>query len=118
MSEKSNYSSLYKKIDRLFIGPVKLSVEWEEDLEVEGDPCQGCFSPSESLIQICINPTLGAQQVTFLHEIVHAILHETGVSSSLTEESEELVCRVVSLFFSQILRNQPEVVEFLKIRGQ
>lgn len=69
------------------LGPIAVSVV----PSIEDDECNGLWLSDPRTIQIRSGLSLTEQWWTLHHEIMHAILHDCGVST-LPEPDEEAVC--------------------------
>ena len=78
----------------------------------EGEPLYGLYHDGE----IIIDPGVRHVRDTLLHEALHALIAQTGLSESpgpLHGESEEQVVRALTPLLLHLLVENPRLVEFL-----
>lgn len=86
----------------------------EETLIVDGLECGAEVDYNAATIKISSRADKvggGAKAKILMHEIVHAILHERGLSKA--SEDEELVEELAKGFVS-LVRQNPELINFIK----
>ena len=89
------------------IGPIDYELELIEDLQAEdGDPVDGwiCYAAGAIRLRAALNPQL--RRVTLWHEILHAVLTQTGRQRHNEGELDALAHGIV-----QVLRDNPELRE-------
>lgn len=68
--------------------------------------------------EICVNTNLSKREIlcTLLHETLHACFHTYGIRDSglIPERTEEYLATVLSQAMSQIFRDNPKLIEFVK----
>lgn len=59
--------------------------------------------------------TLGPTQDTLLHEVLHAVVHVSGMQNVLefSDESEEKMIRILTPWILGVIRDNPELIEYL-----
>ena len=78
----------------------------------EGEPLYGFYHDGE----IVIDPGVRHVRDTLLHETLHALIAQTGLSESpgpLHGESEEQVVRALTPLLLHVMRENPRLVQFL-----
>ena len=101
------------KPNMIKVGPLEYSIEWEDGLEVDGMLCHGVMASIDSSIRIDSSQPLMVQQVTLLHEALHAILTESGAADVLGIKQEEMVVRSISTQLIQMIQESPSLVSFI-----
>ena len=99
--------------DSAMIGPIKYDIRWEDRLGYDGERCHGTATFVDLLIRVDSVQSLSVQQITLLHELFHAMIHESGVGEVMDEEQEEMIVRTLSLMTHQLLHSSPEIADFL-----
>ena len=84
-----------KSIERQIVGP------------------QGHHDPVALRILVTEQQAPGQQRDTLLHEVLHALTEMTGLHNEWSEEKEEAVVRRLTPALLDVLRRNPDLVEFL-----
>jgi hypothetical protein len=78
----------------------------------EGEALYGLYHDG----QIVIDPNIRHLRDTLLHEALHAVIAQTGLSESgapLHGDSEEQVVRALTPMLLHLLRENPKLIQFL-----
>jgi len=62
----------------------------------DGETCWGTWQPEKRLVKIARDAPKPHQWRTLYHELVHAALHDAGVTNLLTADAEETLCECIS----------------------
>jgi len=78
----------------------------------EGEPLYGLYHDG----QITIDPDVRHVRDTLLHETLHALIAQTGLSEGsgpLSGDAEEQVVRALTPLLLHVLRENPKLIQFL-----
>lgn len=66
-------------------------------------------------LEIALQPDVADMVLreTLLHEVLHAVLFNTGISDRMTDKAEEHLVRALSPALFSLLRENPELVRYL-----
>lgn len=98
------------------VGPytytVSVSGERIKELEKEGKEELYGMTIHGSL-EIVLQPNVAdmVMRETLMHEVLHTVLYNTGLSDRLTEKTEEHLVRALSPALFMLLRNNPAFVQ-------
>lgn len=101
----------------LQIGPflyrVYADIDKIKDAEKESGSLFGVTSVGE--LEILLHPSSHdlVQRETLLHEVLHAVFHNVGLSERFGEKTEEQVVRSLSPALFDLLRRNPDLVSYL-----
>lgn len=80
------------KKDFIVIGGVKFDIEHTPGIrDEERQPLHGDTDTSKRIIRINSSDPRPTQHQTLFHECIHAIIHISGHSATLTEQQEEAI---------------------------
>ena len=101
--------------EKVKVGPFEWTVRMES-LNTSLDRAANGFNygatvKSQLEIQLAIGQAPGNLRDTLLHEVLHACWHTASLSSSAADEEE--VCSRLSTVLLSVLRENPQLVEFL-----
>lgn len=95
------------------IGAVDYTIELQDKLE---DDDYGCCDPHTQTITLSKDQNRQAVGDTLLHEIMHAIWHESGLFAVKRPDEEQIV-RTTSTWLCLVFRDNPKVLSFIKDPG-
>jgi len=70
-----------------------------------------CYKEQEILLDSGLSPE--SLRVCFLHEIIHGILSESGLSFDENADEEDKIVRVISNGIYQVFSENPELIPFM-----
>ena len=93
------------------VGPHRFSLYAAKGL-VDAGCTGGCGEDTQSIV---IDDDLGVtvEKETVLHELMHAIWHQTTLDRTYTDEQEEQVVWSLAPFILALLRENPRLVAYL-----
>lgn len=96
------------------IGAVDYTIELQDNLE--DDDYGYCDSHTQRIV---LSKDQNKQSIgdTLLHEIMHAIWHESGLFSVKRPDEEQIV-RTTSTWMCLVFRDNPEILPFIQEPGQ
>lgn len=100
------------------VGPytytVKVDAERIKELEKESDTDLYGIT-THGHLEIVLQPDVADMVLreTLLHEILHAVLFNTGLSDRMTDKAEEHMVRALSPALFSLLRENPDLVRYL-----
>lgn len=76
----------------------------------------GRTSNTHTRIELHCGISKSAMQDTLVHEALHAVFHTAGSTSvtGLSDESEEVLCRILAPWLVGLIRDNPELIVFLQ----
>lgn len=80
---------------------------------VDRRECRGSCDFEKNEILIMESSGESRKKTTLMHEIMHALAHERGIDLSRAD-SEETFCDEIGRAFLQIVRDNPDLVEYIK----
>lgn len=100
------------------IGPRRYDVllDLEELHRIEHDEGDDLYGQSDhGKLRIIVDPTLPFDQLadTLLHEVLHGLTELTGIIDDLGHKREERMVRRLTPALLDLLRRNPELVEYL-----
>lgn len=104
-----------RKPKYVMIGPIRYDLKWEDNLTVDGERHHGMIEFDESEISLDSARCLATQQITLLHEVLHAIMYESGVDGICGDKTEELIVRALSFQLHQVFRDSPGLLGFFML---
>lgn len=107
MSERWDSMITKVKIDTV-IYDVEVTAEL---IIVDGRECKGSIAYDENKIKISNSIGAGQAKVTLMHEIMHGMIFERGIS--LKESSEETSVDELGKAMLQVIRDNPQLIELL-----
>jgi hypothetical protein len=98
---------------RLQIGAAEYRVK--RVAEVEADDKLGMTRFRRSLIHISKKQSPSSERDTLLHEVLHAVCYESGLSLVLGigDEDEERIIRILAPWLLTVIRDNPHLIEQL-----
>ena len=102
-------------IKELMIDGIKYSIRRPTIIIIDGEECVGSCNASMSQISISKRCGKGAEVVTLVHEIVHAIL--IGKNFSKENSNEELVDSL-AMSIVNLIRLNPHLIKFIIDEGE
>jgi hypothetical protein len=98
----------------VFVGPADYLIRHEKKY-----PMLGETMPDDTEIVIRKAQSFCSKQNTFLHEILHAIVWESGYRqvAGLNGAQEETMVRVLTPWILAVLQDNPDVLAFLLSKG-
>ncbi len=96
----------------IIVAPHRFTVTYEDDL---ADNSQACGLCGEDKQQIHIDNDLGptVERETVLHEVMHAIWHQTELDRKFKDSDEEMVAWTLAPRLLALLRDNEELVRWL-----
>lgn len=100
------------------VGPYRYTVKVDADrikeLEKESDTDLYGIT-THGLLEIVLQPAVADMVLreTLLHEVLHAVLFNTGLADRMTDKAEEHLVRALSPALFSLLRDNPDLVQYL-----
>jgi hypothetical protein len=100
------------------VGPytyvVKVDADRIKELEKESESDLYGIT-THGILEIVLQPAVAdmVMRETLLHEVLHAILFNTGLSDRMTDKAEEHLVRALSPALFALLRDNPNLVQYL-----
>ena len=100
------------------VGPytytIKVDAERIKELEKESDTDLFGMT-THGHLEIVLQPDVAdtVLRETMLHEVLHAVLFNTGLSDRMTDKAEEHLVRALSPALFALLRENPDLVRYL-----
>jgi len=100
------------------IGPYRYTVKVDlsriKELEKESDSDLYGIT-THGHLEIVLHPDVAdtVLRETLLHEVLHAVLYVTGTSDRLSDKAEEHLIRSLSPALFALLRDNPDLVQYL-----
>lgn len=92
-------------INKIKVGAIDYDVELKEVIEVDNDTgYYGMCHHSEGLIEVSTRHSLQRQHQTLVHELLHAVMHESGLSHEMDDEEEERLVNRISIVLYQVMK--------------
>lgn len=98
------------------IDNITYAIKSVPDLVADDDPKEsllGCVSYSDAVIKIS-KQSKDSVANTLAHEINHAIFHERCIDDLIKDKDLETVVDCVAKAFVQIIRDNPELIDFIQ----
>lgn len=100
-------------IDNIKVGAIDYEVECKEVLEHNDETgYYGLCHHGQPKIEVSTRYSLQRQHQTLVHELLHAILHEAGLTHELDDDEEEELANRIGLVLYQVLKDND--LSFLK----
>lgn len=101
---------------KIEVGYLEVKVETDADSVARsvyntGSSVFGTYDERTGTITLDVTVPLRVQQESLMHELLHAIIKQTGLQWE--EEKEETVIRTLSPFILMMLRDNPDFVAWL-----
>mgnify|MGYP001233655461 CR=1 FL=1 len=94
------------------VGAIRFKIRRKRKLLLDGEPCDGYISFSDGEIFIASSPmNFSVEQITVLHEILHAILINTGLKT--TVDIQHKYIEPISAELVHVLQSNPTLVRYL-----
>lgn len=77
------------------------------------DAASGKCMPSKCLILLAGDQDVQQQRDTLLHELLHGLWSEMGLSEEVKDEHEETIVRRLGTALLYVLRANPELMDYL-----
>ena len=100
------------------VGPyrytVKVDSERIKELETESNADLYGIT-THGILEIVLQPEVAdmVMRETLLHEVLHAVLYNTGISDRMTDKAEEHLVRALSPALFSLLRDNPDLVQYI-----
>lgn len=93
---------------------VKVDADRIKELEKESETDLYGIT-SHGILEIALHPTVApmVMRETLLHEVLHAVLYNTGVADRMTDKNEEHLVRALSPALFALLRDNPALIQYL-----
>lgn len=92
--------------DKIKIGSMEYEVKnTDEPILLDNQACNGIIDYENLLILIYKNRAIQKQEETFIHEILHGIIHERN----LILEDEEMIVEEISKGLYQVIKDNIEI---------
>lgn len=90
---------------KIKLGAFDIPVILESNLEIDGEECVGLWNSRE--LTITLDPSMNPQHMasTFLHEIIHAVFWNTGITFALPEGYEETLTAALCCGLYQVIKD-------------
>lgn len=92
------------------IGPVVYKVETVKDLHMDDEdktPLNGQIVYEDQTIQLEADLNPDYAQIVLLHETLHGVLYQAGLTIDMTDEKEEALIMGLSFGLVDLLRSNP-----------
>jgi len=98
----------------VYVGAADYTVLCKKSFDLLGET-----DPDQTEIKIRSTQSLSSAQNTLLHEILHAIVWESGYRqvADLSTDQEETMVRVLTPWILAVLQDNPDVLAFLLTKG-
>lgn len=94
--------------DKVKIGSVEYQViRTDKPVLLDNKVCNGIIDYENLFIEISTNRANQRQEETFIHEILHGIIHERN----LILEDEEMIVEEISTGLYQFIKDNPKIFE-------
>lgn len=74
----------------------EIRVKFVKNLRHEKVRVSGLWVPEQRTIKISARDTAREQYITYLHELTHAALYDSGQHNLLTRDGNEAICDLIS----------------------
>lgn len=92
--------------NKIKIGSMQYEViKTDKPILLDNEVCNGIIDNENLLIEISNNRAIQKQEETFIHEILHGIIHERN----LILEDEEMIVEEISKGLYQVIKDNPEI---------
>ena len=100
------------------VGPYTytVSVSGERICELEKESKDELYGVTvHGSLEIVLQPNVAdmVMRETLMHEVLHTVLYNTGLSDRMTEKTEEHLVRALSPALFMLLRNNPVFVQYV-----
>lgn len=100
------------------VGPYRYTVKVDADRikELEKESNTDLYGiTTHGHLEIALQPDVADMVLreTLLHEVLHAVLFNTGISDRMTDKAEEHLVRALSPALFSLLRDNPDLVRYL-----
>lgn len=100
------------------VGPYRYTVKVDADRikELEKESNVDLYGiTTHGILEIVLQPDVAdtVLRETLLHEVLHAVLFNTGISDRMTDKAEEHLVRALSPALFSLLRDNPDLVQYL-----
>lgn len=86
----------------------------KEALLVSNMACKGRIDYDKNLIEITTDEVGENQQaLTLMHEIVHGIVHERGITNLIADKDQETVVDQFAKGVTNLIRDNPELIKHI-----
>ena len=100
---------------RVTIGASSWTVRVTEQIDASADDKLGITNGRRSEIQITSVQSPSSMRDTLLHELLHALCYESGLSPAMgiAEDDEERMIRILTPSLLLLLRRNPQLLAYL-----
>jgi hypothetical protein len=97
---------------RIYVSPHWFEVKYQKDLAKNAGATGTCAEDEQYIL---IDPELGAtvMRETMLHEILHAVWHQTELDNRYSNDEEEKIVWTLAPRLLALIRENPDLMTFL-----
>jgi len=98
------------------IGPTRFKIRRKRSLKLDGEAVDGYISFSDSEIFLDSKLSLGTEQMTILHEVLHGFFQYSGMH--LSSDQEHKYIELLSANMLTLIQDNSGLVKYLKKRNR
>lgn len=98
------------------VGPIRFKVRRKRKLQLDGEACDGYISFSDGEIFIESKLNFSVEQITVVHELLHAVLNNAGLNISMDVQHKYI--NPIASELVHVLQANPTLVRYLSKKNR